>query len=179
MLLHMSCCSHATCSVHILTFTLTRKQTRISSPRQGDHAYNEGDDSERRADGYMQGCVLEPCHLCLYFVCVGGGGYTHTHTQPHRHHPSTNRDGDRYQPVLSRCPWFPTVGNHEYYSGEELARYLDSTWEKWNSSIPQSQSDESKKGVSSTATSTLGKMISMANVHGAGLHGSTPSNTSR
>ena len=85
---------------------------------------------------------------------------------------------NRYQPVLSRCPWFPTVGNHEYYSGEELSRYLDSTWEKWNSSIPQTQSHDSKKG-GSTATSTLGKMISMANVHGAGLHGSTPSNTSR
>ena len=35
-----------------------------------------------------------------------------------------------FQPTLASCPWFPVVGNHEY-SGMELARYLNSTWEQW------------------------------------------------
>ena len=56
----------------------------------GDHAYNEGDDDEIRADAYM----------------------------------------NAFQPILSECPWMPVVGNHEY-SGMQLARYLNSTWEKW------------------------------------------------
>jgi hypothetical protein len=59
----------------------------------------------------------------------------------------------------------------EYYSGEELGRYLDSTWEKWSDSIPGD--------TTTTATSTLGMFLSRGNHHGAGLHGSTPSNTSR
>lgn len=28
-------------------------------------------------------------------------------------------------------PRMPIVGNHEFYSGAELGRYLDSTWEGW------------------------------------------------
>lgn len=36
-----------------------------------------------------------------------------------------------YQSVLSKCPWVPVVGNHEYYDGEQIKRYQDSTWENW------------------------------------------------
>ena len=30
-----------------------------------------------------------------------------------------------WQPVLANCPWAPVVGNHEYYDGAELYRYLN------------------------------------------------------
>jgi len=98
--------------------------------QMGDHAYNEGDDDERRADGYMSA----------------------------------------YQPLLANTPWMPVVGNHEYYSGALLERFLNQTWggHTWNS-----------HGGVSTATSALGALLSRGNHHAAGLHGSTPSNTSR
>ena len=107
----------------------------------GDHAYNEGEDDGRRADGYMGG----------------------------------------FQPVLSKCPWLPNVGNHEFYSGEKLSRYLDSTWQKWGP-LPMTSANatQTKDLVGrSTATSALGYLLSAGNHHGAGLHGSTPSQTSR
>eukprot|EP00658_Telonema_sp_P-2_P032994 TRINITY_DN2430_c0_g1_i1.p1 TRINITY_DN2430_c0_g1~~TRINITY_DN2430_c0_g1_i1.p1 ORF type:complete len:654 (+),score=156.53 TRINITY_DN2430_c0_g1_i1:294-2255(+) len=97
----------------------------------GDHAYNEGDDDERRADGYMSA----------------------------------------FQPILAGIPWMPVVGNHEYYSGAVLERFLNQTWggHSW---------DTVEHGIS-TASSALGALLSRGLHHSAGLHGSTPSNTSR
>eukprot|EP01064_Diplonema_japonicum_P020458 TRINITY_DN2991_c1_g1_i2.p1 TRINITY_DN2991_c1_g1~~TRINITY_DN2991_c1_g1_i2.p1 ORF type:complete len:756 (+),score=271.88 TRINITY_DN2991_c1_g1_i2:58-2268(+) len=128
----------------------------------GDHAYNEGEDDERRADGYMNG----------------------------------------FQPTLSSCPWLPNVGNHEYYSGAELNRYLDSTWQKWGPLPATDQTAAAAKETqntttttttnnkvnkennrryngSSSATSALGYLLSAGNHHGVGVHGALPSNTSR
>ena len=51
----------------------------------GDHAYNEGENDERRADGYMSA----------------------------------------WQPALANGVWMPIVGNHEFYSGAELGRFLN------------------------------------------------------
>ena len=91
------------------------------------------------------------------------------------------RRGDGYmngfQPVLAECPWMPNVGNHEYYDGLELSRYLDQTWEKWGP-LPSLPAAEELKGAS-TATSALGYLLSAGNHHSAGVHGSHPSNTSR
>tara|TARA_B110000208_G_scaffold153843_1_gene186220 strand:+ start:1474 stop:2265 length:792 start_codon:yes stop_codon:yes gene_type:complete len=53
----------------------------------GDHAYNEGESDEHRADGYMSA----------------------------------------WQPTLANCLWVPIVGNHEYYDGAELYRFLNQT----------------------------------------------------
>eukprot|EP01060_Flectonema_neradi_P004670 TRINITY_DN13049_c0_g1_i1.p1 TRINITY_DN13049_c0_g1~~TRINITY_DN13049_c0_g1_i1.p1 ORF type:complete len:686 (+),score=141.28 TRINITY_DN13049_c0_g1_i1:34-2091(+) len=92
----------------------------------GDHAYNEGQDDEKRGDSYMNG----------------------------------------FQPVLSQCSWLPNVGNHEFYDGADIQRYLDSTWEQYQ--LPRS-----------TATSALGYLLSTASHNGAGLQSSTPSGTSR
>ena len=103
----------------------------------GDHAYNEGDNDERRGDGYMQA----------------------------------------YQRILSRCPWMPIVGNHEYYSNEQLSRYMDSTWENWNDI---SKEDKPKNmDTMDTATSALGALLSKAAFAGAGSQGPVPSGTSR
>lgn len=105
----------------------------------GDHAYNEGEGDERRADAYMS-------------------AYTNT---------------------LSQCPWMPIVGNHEYYDGAELGRYLDSTWEKWGP-IQGGDVDPTAKFPISTATSALGAFLSTGNHHAAGTFGAhVPSKSSR
>eukprot|EP01061_Rhynchopus_euleeides_P005569 TRINITY_DN147_c0_g1_i2.p2 TRINITY_DN147_c0_g1~~TRINITY_DN147_c0_g1_i2.p2 ORF type:complete len:710 (+),score=299.28 TRINITY_DN147_c0_g1_i2:95-2131(+) len=103
----------------------------------GDHAYNEGDEDERRADGYMNG----------------------------------------FQPVLSGCSWLPNVGNHEFYDGVKLARYLDQTWQKWGP-LPSLETPKELRG-HATATSALGYLLAAGNHHGAGLQSSVPSDTSR
>jgi hypothetical protein len=111
----------------------------------GDHAYNQGDDDERRGDGYM----------------------------------------NAFSKAVANSPWMPIVGNHEYYAGAELKRYLDQTWEEWgpvaggnvttdslmNSSAPihldqlkgssfaEHESTGAMKGFSS-ATSAVGALLS-------------------
>lgn len=96
----------------------------------------------------------------------------------------TRADGymSAWQPVLANCPWMPIVGNHEYYDGAELQRYLDQTWEKW-APVAGGPVDEAAAataaGGRSTATTAMGAMLSKASHHGLGVHGSTPSQTSR
>ena len=61
---------------------------------------------------------------------------------------------------------------HRYYSGAYLERFLNQTWggHTWGGG---------QRGSGSTATSALGALLSRGTHHAAGLHGSTPSNTSR
>mmetsp|Transcript_64277 Transcript_64277/g.172041 ORF Transcript_64277/g.172041 Transcript_64277/m.172041 type:complete len:756 (-) Transcript_64277:30-2297(-) len=107
----------------------------------GDHAYNEGDSDERRADGYFSG----------------------------------------FQKTVANCPWVPVVGNHEYYSSEELSRYMDSTWQKWGpvAGGNVSHMKSAARKATSTATSALGALLSTGLHHGPGSVGDHPSNTSR
>eukprot|EP01060_Flectonema_neradi_P004519 TRINITY_DN12928_c1_g1_i1.p1 TRINITY_DN12928_c1_g1~~TRINITY_DN12928_c1_g1_i1.p1 ORF type:complete len:700 (+),score=168.21 TRINITY_DN12928_c1_g1_i1:49-2100(+) len=105
--------------------------------------------------------------------CHSGAADLIVHMGDHAYNEGESDElrGDGYmngfQPVLSECPWLPNVGNHEFYDGAELGRYLDQTWEKWGP-LPKS-----------TATSPLGYLLSAANHQGAGVGGSTPSGTSR
>ena len=82
-----------------------------------------------------------------------------------------------FEPILRSCPWLPIVGNHEYYSGEELARYLDSTFETYND----------------TTETALGGLLAVASFYGpssaaaaggsdggaAGGRGAAPSDSSK
>jgi hypothetical protein len=34
---------------------------------------------------------------------------------------------EAYQPIISQVPWLPVVGNHEFYDGDLLNRYLNQT----------------------------------------------------
>eukprot|EP00755_Sulcionema_specki_P013818 Sspe_Gene.55010::Locus_30304_Transcript_1_1_Confidence_1.000_Length_1890::g.55010::m.55010 len=99
----------------------------------GDHCYNEGDEDEKRADGYLQA----------------------------------------FQQTLANVPWMPIVGNHEFYADAHLYRYLNQTWEGWES--PQWGSDR----LESTATSAMGAFLSAGNHHSAAWHSTVPSYTSR
>merc|ERR1719473_1499021 len=96
----------------------------------GDHCYNEGDDDEKRADGYMQA----------------------------------------FEQTIANVPWMPVVGNHEYYAGAKLGRYLDSTWQKWGpiagGDLPGNEFASGPH--KSTATSALGAMLTTGLHHGAG-----------
>jgi 3',5'-cyclic AMP phosphodiesterase CpdA len=73
----------------------------------------------------------------------------------------------------------PIVGNHEYYSGAKLGRYLDSTWEQWGP-IQGGDVDPAAEFHTSTATSALGAFLSTGSHHAAGTFGANePSNSSR
>ena len=53
--------------------------------------------------------------------------------------------------------FFTIVGNHEYYSGEELSRYLDSTFENYNDTMDTMDTTES----------ALGGLLATASFYGA------------
>lgn len=95
---------------------------------------------------------------------------------------SDDRRGDgymqAYQGVVGQVPWIPVVGNHEFYSGDNLTRYLNQT-EGTVIADGQSKDHPWLKGSSSTADTALGAVLSTGNHHAAGLHGTTPSGTSR
>eukprot|EP00039_Didymoeca_costata_P025917 m.14535 g.14535 ORF g.14535 m.14535 type:complete len:592 (+) comp5124_c0_seq1:123-1898(+) len=95
---------------------------------------------------------------------------------------SDDRRGDGYmqgyEPILSSVPWIPVVGNHEFYDGDHLRRYLNQT-EGTVIANNASVNHEWLKGAHTTATSALGYQLSSGNHHAAGLHGTTPSGTSR
>eukprot|EP00035_Acanthoeca_spectabilis_P007327 m.135406 g.135406 ORF g.135406 m.135406 type:complete len:601 (-) comp13903_c0_seq3:1214-3016(-) len=80
-----------------------------------------------------------------------------------------------YSRVLQSCPWFPTVGNHEFYDGDVLTRYLNQTYGVTMAGTIRAAGANG----TSTATSPLGYLLSAGNHHAAGSHGSTPSGTSR
>ena len=109
----------------------------------GDHAYNEGDDDEHRADAYMQA----------------------------------------FEKTIANVPWMPIVGNHEFYAGTNLTRYLDSTWQKWGplASEDGENHEWGAKGLAgaTSATSALGAFLSAGNHHGPGVHSAVPSRSSR
>jgi hypothetical protein len=83
----------------------------------------------------------------------------------------------------------PIVGNHEFYAGTNLTRYLDQTWEKWGPIAGTGEEWANATGVAShpqdglggatTAASALGAFLSAGNHHGPGVHGANPSKSSR
>ena len=100
-----------------------------------------------------------------------------------------DRRGDGYmeawQPVLTTVPWLPIVGNHEFYDGDKLSRYLNQTE---GSVIAEPRAHALIAGASTTADTALGRLLATGNHHGVGTHGSgngpttpgsVPSGTSR
>ena len=81
-----------------------------------------------------------------------------------------------YQPIVTQCPWMPIVGNHEYYSGEYLSRFLDQNAASYADATTTKVAAD---GVTDTAASALGALLSKATWHGASVGGAVPSNTSR
>ena len=90
-----------------------------------------------------------------------------------------------FEQTIANVPWMPIVGNHEYYAGTLLSRYLDSTWEKWGPLDVAGDGEAAYGGVgggATSATTALGAFLAAGNAHGAGTTASgrsVPSNTSR
>ena len=91
---------------------------------------------------------------------------------------------DAYQPVLASTPWLPVVGNHEFYDGDALRRYLNQSdgvvVADGSDVVASPAADPLVSGAASTASSPLSRLLATGNHHGAGTHGgSVPSGTSR
>ena len=92
-----------------------------------------------------------------------------------------------FEQTIANTPWMPIVGNHEYYAGTKLSRYLDSTWQKWGPIDLEGDGEAAYGGVNGGATSAssaLGAYLSAGNHHAGGTtvtstSNSVPSNTSR
>jgi hypothetical protein len=95
----------------------------------GDHAYNMGDSDESRADGYMTAYqqLLSRCP----WMPVSQNGWLLSRRGLSL--PANANGFDTHRDSITRRFSHPrqVVGNHEYYAGEELSRYLDMTWQKW------------------------------------------------
>ena len=84
---------------------------------------------------------------------------------------------EAYQPVLTAVPWVPIVGNHEFYDGDQLRRYLNQT--EGGAVIGHPAGHPLIRGATTTADTALGRLLATGNHHAAGSHGGVPSGTSR
>ena len=138
-------------------------QSALDDLSAGDHAYNEGDGDERRADSYMQAYQQTIANV-PWMPIVGVSAAA----------------------ALFRLKLTEAAGqNHEFYAGAQLRRFLDQTWQKWGplemagaESRTQWASTKALDGHSS-ATSALGAFLSAGNHHGPATAASVPSHTSR
>jgi hypothetical protein len=74
----------------------------------------------------------------LYEDCVTGDAadlVIHMGDHAYAQGDDDERRGDMYMTAFSKTianvPWMPIIGNHEFYAGAKLKRYLDQTWEEW------------------------------------------------
>lgn len=100
-----------------------------------------------------------------------------------------------FQRVLTSCPWFPIIGNHEASDGDHYKHYEAIAWGEVYGTQPESPGSSSSDHKSahgkkrparpptpelhSTATTALGRHLSQGTFYGLGLHSTVPSNTSR
>jgi hypothetical protein len=99
---------------------------------------------------------------------------------------SEGRRGDAYmnawEATLTTVPWFPIIGNHEANDGDHYKRYEAIAFgEEYGNPLKNSSLAEidASGELTSTASSPLGQHLTQGTYYGMGLHGTTPSNTSR
>ena len=122
--------------------------------------------------------------------CASGAIDAVVHMGDHAYNMGNGNDyhGDAYmqafQGVLASCPWLPVIGNHESTMGEGKDkvdattehRYLNQTW----GVIFGQDGAESETGTArTTATTSLGHLITRGSFYGAAAHGAVPSRTSQ
>ena len=95
--------------------------------------------------------------------------------------------GDAYmqafQGALAQCPWLPVIGNHESTLGSEHdidasteERYLNQTR---GVILGQDGMESETSTARSTATTSLGHLLTRSSFYSGGSHGATPSRTSQ
>jgi hypothetical protein len=136
----------------------------------GDHAYNEGDEDERRADAYMAG--YQPVlSQCPWLPIVGNHEFFET--QISRYLNSTWQG------------WGPIPGGDVPGSragagaGASAGASTSASTSKEGQRVDHHQSRISSDDHNGKSSSALGSLLSIGNHHAAGTHGSTPSHSSR
>ena len=122
--------------------------------------------------------------------CASGTIDAVVHMGDHAYNMGNGNDyhGDAYmqafQGVLAQCPWLPVIGNHESTMGEgkdkvglsTQERYLNQTW---GVIFGQDGAQSETSTARTTATTSLGHLITRGSFYGAGSHGAAPSRTSQ
>jgi hypothetical protein len=125
----------------------------------------------------------------LRAACASGTIDGVVHMGDHAYNMGTGDDyhGDSYmqafQGVLAECPWLPMIGNHESTLGSEhdidlstQQRYLNETW---GVIYGQYGAESETSTARTTATTSLGHLITRGSFYGAASHGAAPSRTSK
>lgn len=122
--------------------------------------------------------------------CAAGTIDAIVHMGDHAYNMGNGDDyhGDAYmqafQNVLARCPWLPVIGNHESTMGNgkdrvdasSEQRYLNQTW---GVIFGQDGTEIETNTARTTATTSLGHLITRGSFYGAASHGTIPSRTSQ
>ena len=122
--------------------------------------------------------------------CASGTIDAVVHMGDHAYNMGNGNDyhGDAYmqafQDVLAQCPWIPVIGNHESTMGEGKdkvdagteERYLNQTW---GVIYGQDGAESETRTSRTTATTSLGHLLTRSSFYGGGSHGPTPSRTSQ
>ena len=130
------------------------------------------------------------CYENLRAGCASGAIDAIVHMGDHAYDMGAGDDyhGDAYmqafQGALATCPWLPVIGNHESTQGHggdrvdwsTQERYLNQTW----GVIYGEDGAESETSTArTTATTSLGHLLTRSSFYGAGAHGAAPSRTSQ
>ena len=122
--------------------------------------------------------------------CASGTIDAVVHMGDHAYNMGNGNDyhGDAYmqafQDVLARCPWLPVIGNHESTMGEGKdkiglsaeQRYLNQTF---GVIFGQDGVESETSTARTTATTSLGHLLTRSSFYGAAAHGAAPSRTSQ
>jgi hypothetical protein len=121
--------------------------------------------------------------------CASGAIDAIVHMGDHAYNMGSGNDfhGDAYmqafQGVLAQCPWLPVIGNHESTLGSEHnidesteERYLNQTS---GVIIGQGGTESETSTARTTATTSLGHLLTRSSFYGAAVHSAAPSRTSQ
>jgi hypothetical protein len=132
-----------------------------------------GNNMENLRAGCASGTIDAVVHMGDHAYDMGNGDDYH---------------GDAYmqafQGVLATCPWLPVIGNHESTQGNggdrvdasTEERYLNQTWGVING---EDWAESETSTARTTATTSLGHLLTRSSFYGAGSHGASPSRTSQ
>ena len=138
----------------------------------GDMGNVHGNNMENLRAGCASGAIDAVVHMGDHCYNMGNGNDYH---------------GDAYmqafQGALAVCPWLPVIGNHESTLGSEHnidasteQRYLNETW---GVIYGQDGAASETRTARSTATTSLGHLLTRSSFYGAASHGAAPSRTSQ